>query len=142
MSQDNTFTNIQPIYVPQDSLKLEVSYDQDNLSSYLEPEANDVFDTRRFTPHASNSHLKNSTPKERRSQSPATIKNSSLRPNSARLVSKCLYKLIGEIPKSHGHLSKRIENLEKKQDQWRERAHVWNKQRKTLKNALENVKFN
>lgn len=80
------------------------------------------------------------TPRAKGSISPTeAMKSSSARPSSANLISKCLYKIIGGVPKCHGGLSKKITNLEKKQDQWRERAMIWDKEKKTYKIALENV---
>ena len=113
MSQDKNFSNFHQSFVSE-SPKLELSYDQEPLSNYLEPHSHDIFDTRRFTPKHNQSNYKTATP-DRRSRSSA-IKNNSARPSSAKMISKCLYKLIGENPKCHGQLSKKIVNLEKKQE--------------------------
>ena len=140
MSQDKILSHLNHVYLPSETPNIEISYEQEPLSNYLDPSNNDVFDTRRFTPSHHKESEKTATPKERRSRSPATgIKSGSGRPSSARLINKCLYKIIGEIPKCHGRLSKRVENLEKKQDLWRERSQVWEKERKSYQIAIENV---
>lgn len=131
----NTFNTVQ-------SPKINFSYEQEPFSGYLNPQTHDVFDTCRFTQKDSREDVKTATPKEKRSQSPGSCRKSvSSRPSSAGLINKCLYKLIGEPPKCHGNLSKRVESLEKKQDLWKERAHVWEKEKKTYQAAMENVSF-
>lgn len=85
---------------------------------------------------------KPATPRAKRSASPIeALKSSSQRPSSANLISKCLYKIIGEAPRCHGSLSKKITNLEKRQDQWKERALIWDKEKKAYQSTLENVRF-
>ena len=140
MSQDKTSPFFYHTFNTVQSPKMDFSYEQEPLSNYLDQQSHDVFDTRRFTPRNSHEKVKTATPKDKRSQSPGSCKKSaSVRPSSAKLINKCLYRLIGDTPKCNGNLSKRIENLEKKQDLWKERAHVWEKEKKTYQVAMESV---
>jgi hypothetical protein len=88
----------------------------------------------------SNNNGKPATPKNKSSHSPTDLAKSSIaRPNSANLITKCLYRMIGDSHKCHGNVAKKLESLEKDQDQWRERAAQWEKEKKSYKSALENA---
>ena len=91
-------------------------FQQETFSNYLEPSANDVFDTRRFAlKHRNSEVIKTATPKMARNSSSIGRKISG-RSNSAKLISNSLYKLPSENRSSHGKLAKKVENLEKKEE--------------------------
>lgn len=117
------------------------SYEHDIFSNYLEPQQNDLFDTRRFSlQNVKLEDLKTATPKMERNSSPARfLRKFSVRANSAKLISKSLYKGNGEAVASQGKLVKKVENLEKKQELWKERANVWEKERKHYQKAITSV---
>ena len=121
--------------------EMHLSFDQEIFSNYLEPQVNDVFDTRRFTLQKRNSEIiKTATSKVARNSSPARFSQKfSARANSAKLISKCMDKITSEVPRSQGRLVKRVETLEKKQELWKERASVWDKERKSFQKAINNV---
>jgi hypothetical protein len=88
-----------------------------------------------------NSFHKPATPKVKRSQSPDSNQKNLTRPGSASLINKCLYRLIGEVPKCHGKLSRKAENLEKNQEKWKIKAQAWNREKRGYIQAIENVIF-
>jgi signal-transduction protein with cAMP-binding, CBS, and nucleotidyltransferase domain len=49
--------------------------------------------------------------------------------------------MIGETPKCHGNIMRKIDNLEKKQEMWRERAQVWDREKRNYQMTLECVFF-
>ena len=143
MSQITNLSKIESNLIDSCS-ELQTSYDQEIFTNYLEPQGHDIFDTRRFTlHHKSSNNIKTATPKAGRNSSPARlIRNFSARATSAKLISKCLYHTPGSIANSSGKLVKRVENLEKKQELWKERAIVWDKERKSYQKTLTNVNTN
>ena len=122
---------------------IHLSFDQDLFSNYLEPNQNDIFDTRRFSLQPRNCQVLNTaTPKVMRSSTPICSRSKMTpRVNSERLIPKSTFRSLSQKNCSQKKLVKKVENLEKKQELWRERANVWDKERKTYKKALDNVNF-
>lgn len=119
-----------------------LSCEQETFSNYLEPQSNDIFDTRRFSLQEKNSGIsKTATPKACRKTSIGQSNKITNRANSVKLMTKCFYRVSPEVPYSNVKLVKRVENLEKKQELWKERANVWEKERKNFKKTINNVKF-
>ena len=141
MDQLGNVSQIENNLLNSSASQIHLSFDHDMFSNYLEPNQNDIFDTRRFTLQQRNSGFLNpATPKVQRHSTPARCKSkASSRATSAKLISRCAYKLISPVPGSQGKLIKRVENLEKKQELWRERATVWEKERRSYKKAIDNV---
>jgi hypothetical protein len=121
---------------------IHLSFDQDLFSNYLEPNQNDIFDTRRFSLQPRNSQVLNTaTPKGLRSSTPNGNRSKmTSRINSERVIPKSTFRSSSQKTSSQSKLVKKVENLEKKQELWKERANVWDKERRTYKKALENVK--
>ena len=94
-----------------------------------------------FTEKISSMH-KPATPKVKRVNSPETLQKTLSRPGSASLINKCLHRLIGDVPKCHGNLSRKVENLEKINVKGKERAQAWEKEKKSYMQAIENVRSN
>lgn len=93
-----------------------------------------------FSSHSASK--KPGTPRGKRAVSPIEgQRNFSVRPSSAKLISRCLYKIIGDTPKCHGNIMRKIDNLEKKQEMWRERAQVWDREKRNYQMTLECVFF-
>ncbi|OMJ65697.1 hypothetical protein SteCoe_37765 [Stentor coeruleus] len=141
MSQIANLSKIEKSVCESSCSRANLSMEDDIFTNYLEPQGNEIFDTRRFNLKKRNSQILNTaTPKVQRSSTPGCKKISiSSRTNSAKNISKCFYRICPSIQGSKGILSKRVENLEKKQEQWKERASVWEKERRSYQKAIENI---
>lgn len=141
MSQIANLSKIEKSVCESSYSRVNLSMEDDIFTNYLEPQGNDIYDTRRFNLKKRNSQILNTaTPKVQRSSTPGCKKISiSSRTNSAKHISKCFYRACPPLQGSEGRLLKRVENLEKKQEQWKERASVWDKERRSYQKAIENV---
>ncbi|CAG9336001.1 unnamed protein product [Blepharisma stoltei] len=117
-------------------MNLSINYEA--FDTFMEPNSADVKDTRRFTPNQSKVFSR-VTPKSTRSFSPSFIvKHSSEKTSPAvRSRSRC-HRKPSPPQMSEQDLNKKIEHLEKQQKMWKERALVWDKEKRFLLKQLEN----
>lgn len=143
MSHINNSSQVENTMIESSISHIHLSFDQDMFSNYLEPNQNDIFDTRRFSLQPKNlQKINTATPTGPRSTTPGCNRSKMTNHlNSARVVSKSTFRIPSPKPRSQSKLTKKVENLEKKEEMWKERATVWEKERKTYRKALNSVRF-
>lgn len=141
MSKLSNLSQVDNTLIESSISHIRLSFDQDMFSNYLEPNQNDIFDTRRFSLQPKTTEkINTATPKGPRSTTPGCNRSKmTTHLNSARVVSKSTFRIPSPNLRSQSKLTKKVENLEKKEEMWRERATVWEKERKTYQKALSSV---